>query len=123
MGFVDVLAVHPDHQRRGLGSTLLRNSFAGFAAAGLKEAQLGVASDNPRALALYERVGMHARFQTDVYERRSPEPAAFTPPSDPGRHDPPPRTSPSVKSRSSKPSSVVAASQRAVRANGAGARR
>ena len=69
VGFVDVLAVHPDHQRRGLGSALLRNSFAGFAAAGLKEAQLGVASDNPRALALYERVGMHARFQTDVYER------------------------------------------------------
>jgi mycothiol synthase len=69
VGFVDVLAVHPDHQRRGLGSALLRNSFAGFAAAGLREAQLGVASDNPRALALYERVGMHARFQTDVYER------------------------------------------------------
>lgn len=69
VGFVDVLAVHPDHQRRGLGSVLLRNSFASFAAAGLKEAQLGVASDNPRALALYERVGMSARFQTDVYER------------------------------------------------------
>ena len=69
VGFVDVLAVHPDHQRRGLGSALLRNSFARFAAAGLKEAQLGVASDNPRALALYEGVGMRARFQTDVYER------------------------------------------------------
>jgi mycothiol synthase len=68
-GFVDLLAVHPDHQRRGLGSVLLRNSFARFAADGLKEAQLGVASDNPRALGLYEGVGMHARFQTDVYER------------------------------------------------------
>ncbi len=68
-GFVDLLAVHPDHQRRGLGSVLLRTSFSRFAAAGLTEAQLGVASDNPRALALYERVGMHARFQTDVYQR------------------------------------------------------
>jgi mycothiol synthase len=68
-GFIDLLAVHPDHQRRGLGSVLLRTSFSRFAAAGLTEAQLGVASDNPRALALYERVGMHARFQTDVYER------------------------------------------------------
>lgn len=69
VGFVDVLAVHPEHQRLGLGSALLRHSFVGFAAAGLKEAQLGVASDNPKALSLYERVGMHARFQTDVYER------------------------------------------------------
>lgn len=68
-GYVDLLAVHPDQQRIGLGSTLLLNSFAHFAADGLKEAHLGVASDNPKALALYERVGMHARFQTDVYER------------------------------------------------------
>jgi mycothiol synthase len=69
VGYVDVLAVHPEHRRRGLGGTLLLCAFAAFAADGLKEAQLGVASDNPRALALYERVGMHARFQTDVYER------------------------------------------------------
>src|SRR5581483_4591632 len=63
VGFVDVLAVHPDHQRLGLGSALLRRSFARFAAARLKEAQLGVALDNPKALALYERAGMHVRFQ------------------------------------------------------------
>jgi mycothiol synthase len=69
VGYVDVLAVHPDHQRRGLGSALLREEFARFAAAGLREAQLGVASDNPRALGLYERVGMTARFQFDTYER------------------------------------------------------
>lgn len=71
-GFIDVLAVHPHHQRRGLGSALLLRSFARFAAAGLKEAQLGVASDNPKALALYERMGMHARLQIDVYERPVP---------------------------------------------------
>ena len=57
-GFVDVLAVHPDHQGRGLGSALLRQAFTVYAAAGLREAQLGVASDNPRAFELYERVGM-----------------------------------------------------------------
>jgi mycothiol synthase len=68
-GFVDVLAVHPDHQRRGLGTALLRRAFARFAAAGLAEAQLGVASDNRRALALYERVGMTPRFRVDTYER------------------------------------------------------
>jgi mycothiol synthase len=68
-GFVDILAVRPDHQRRGLGATLLLEAFRRFAGAGLSEAQLGVASDNPRALALYERAGMHSRFQYDTYER------------------------------------------------------
>ena len=68
-GFVDVLAVHPDHQGRGLASALLRQAFTGYAAAGLREAELGVATDNPRALALYERIGMRRKFRFDVYER------------------------------------------------------
>lgn len=68
-GYVDILGVHPTAQRRGIGEALLRDAFAGFAAAGLREAQLGVASDNPRALELYERAGMRARFRIDVYER------------------------------------------------------
>lgn len=69
VGFVDVLAVHPSHQGRGVGSALLRHAFAGYGAAGLRQAQLGVATDNPRALALYERVGMRQKFRFDVYER------------------------------------------------------
>jgi ribosomal protein S18 acetylase RimI-like enzyme len=70
VGYVDILAVHPDQQHRGLGTALLRAAFACFAAAGLQEAQLGVASDNPRALRLYESVGMKPRFQLDTYERQ-----------------------------------------------------
>jgi mycothiol synthase len=69
VGFVDILAVHPDFQRRGVGSTLLRSAFYGFATAGLREAQLGVASDNPRALELYEGVGMTPRYRFDTYEQ------------------------------------------------------
>jgi mycothiol synthase len=69
VAFVDILAVDPGHQRRGLGTLLLLNAFAAFAADGFREAQLGVASDNPDGLRLYERVGMTARFQFDVYER------------------------------------------------------
>ncbi len=68
-GFVDILAVHPDHQGRGLGAALLRDAFARYAAAGLREAKLGVATDNPRALRLYERVGMRQTFRFDVYQR------------------------------------------------------
>jgi mycothiol synthase len=69
VGFVDILAVHPDHQHRGIGGALLLAAFAAFATAGLREAQLGVASDNPRALKLYERAGMTPRFRFDTYER------------------------------------------------------
>lgn len=68
-GFINLLAVHPEHRHQGIATTLLRRAFARFAAAGLTEAQLGVASDNPRALRLYANVGMSPLFVTDTYER------------------------------------------------------
>ena len=68
-GYVDLLAVAPSHQRRGIGTALLTHAFAGFASAGLVQAQLGVASDNPRGLRVYEAAGMGPRFRFDVYER------------------------------------------------------
>jgi len=71
VGYVDILAVDPFAQRQGLGAAMLGRAFALFAAAGLREAQLGVSSDNPRALRLYERMGMRPRFRSDVYERPS----------------------------------------------------
>jgi mycothiol synthase len=68
-GFIDLLAVAPEHQRRGLATSMLLTAFAQYAAAGLSSAQLGVASDNPRALSLYTRVGMREQFRYDTYER------------------------------------------------------
>jgi mycothiol synthase len=69
VGFIDLLAVHPEARGRGIGSGLLHTAFARFAADGLREAQLGVASDNPRALAIYERAGMTPRFVVDAFHR------------------------------------------------------
>jgi mycothiol synthase len=69
VGFVDLLGVDPSERGRGLGGMLLRRAFARFAGAGLHEAQLGVASDNPGALALYERLGMTVRHRADVFEK------------------------------------------------------
>jgi ribosomal protein S18 acetylase RimI-like enzyme len=69
VGFVDLLAVVPNQRRRGIATAMLSRAFVGFADAGLAEAQLGVASDNPRALGLYERVGMKARFRIETHER------------------------------------------------------
>jgi mycothiol synthase len=75
IGYVDILAVHPEHRRLGLGSVLLMNAFAQFAAAGLEQAQLSVASDNAGALRVYERAGMKARFGAYTYERAIAAPA------------------------------------------------
>lgn len=69
VGYVDILAIAPDSQGQGAGSTLLLDAFHRFAAAGLREAHLGVASSNPGALRLYERMGMAPRFRFDVFER------------------------------------------------------
>ena len=69
VGFVDVLAVAPAHQGRGLGTALLGSAFAGFAEAGLREALLGVDSGNAQGLRLYERAGMTVRYRFDIYER------------------------------------------------------
>jgi mycothiol synthase len=77
IGYVDLLAVGPDHQGRGLGTMLLAEAFAAFAAAGMREAQLGVDSDNPRALRIYERAGMEVRFRYDVYERPAHAPSRW----------------------------------------------
>jgi mycothiol synthase len=68
-GFIAVLAVSPPRQGHGVGTALVLDAFERFASAGLTEAQLGVASSNPRALKLYERLGMTPRFRIDTYAR------------------------------------------------------
>ncbi len=78
-GFIDILAVDERERGRGLGTVLLLTAFASFAQAGLHHAELEVASDNPRALRLYERAGMSPRGGVDVFEK--PEPANAAPPS------------------------------------------
>jgi mycothiol synthase len=78
VGFVADLAVDAHEQGRGLGTALLLNAFAGYRAAGLRAAQLGVASDNPRALRLYERAGMTQRFRFDVFEHSASDTPAAT---------------------------------------------
>jgi ribosomal protein S18 acetylase RimI-like enzyme len=69
VGFVDLLAVDAAERRRGLGRVLLLGSFRAFAAAGLSEVRLDVASDNPPAVALYASVGMTPARSTDVFEK------------------------------------------------------
>jgi ribosomal protein S18 acetylase RimI-like enzyme len=68
--YIPLLAVHPDHQRRGLATRLLNAVF--HAAHGAK-VTLNVASDNPGAVDLYERAGMREAWRVDDYQRPLPD--------------------------------------------------
>lgn len=54
---VQTLAVAPEHQRRGLGTTLLEAMIVEAAARGARDLLLEVRADNAAALALYGRHG------------------------------------------------------------------
>ena len=72
-GWVLELAVRSPWRRRGVGSAMLRRSFASFAERGLPRVMLNVDSKNPTgAVGVYERVGMRAVRGWDVYERKLP---------------------------------------------------
>ena len=69
-GWVKALAVLRPYRRRGVGEALLRHAFAVYAAKGRAEAGLGVDMANPTSAArLYRAVGMHARYEANIYQR------------------------------------------------------
>jgi len=70
MGFVNSLAVRPAWRRRGLGLALLHQAFTWFWERGERRVGLGVDTENSTdARRLYERAGMRAVWQADVYEK------------------------------------------------------
>lgn len=56
-GFVQRLAVHPDHQGLGVGSTLLQDGLCWLARHRVESILVNTHLDNRRALGLYERWG------------------------------------------------------------------
>jgi ribosomal protein S18 acetylase RimI-like enzyme len=58
-GVIWQVAVHPALQSCGIGTILMRALEERIAARGLNRAELLVEFDNPRAKALYERLGYH----------------------------------------------------------------
>ena len=73
VAYIVLLAVRPDHAGRGLGGALLTATFAAASRHGYRQAALNVASDNPAALRLYERVGMTRRWRIDDYHKSLPD--------------------------------------------------
>lgn len=64
-GWVTQMGVRPAWRGKGLGETLLSRALAAFAAEGLPNAMLEVATNNPAASALYARMGF---VVTSTYE-------------------------------------------------------
>ncbi|HXD69002.1 MAG TPA: GNAT family N-acetyltransferase [Gaiellales bacterium] len=80
MGFVEALAVRARWRGRGIGAALLHEALRRLRAAGERSAGLSVDGDNPAAIRLYKRAGMHIAWAAVQYERevgkRGPIPAA-----------------------------------------------
>jgi mycothiol synthase len=69
-GWIGSIGVLPSWRRRGLGLTLLQESFRRFRATGEGTVALGVDAENPTgATRLYERAGMHVLWRADVWQK------------------------------------------------------
>ena len=67
---VGLVGVRETWRRRGLGLALLHHAFGEFHRRGERRVGLGVDAENATgATLLYERAGMHVRFEEVVYEK------------------------------------------------------
>jgi mycothiol synthase len=69
LGYVCVLGVGQAWRGRGIGSALVAAAVGIWCAAGVRRAGLTVASDNPRARRVYERLGMTVLYTLEEFER------------------------------------------------------
>ncbi len=69
LGYVSVLGVSAARRGRGVGTALLAAAVEIWLAAGVARAGLTVASDNPSARRLYDRLGMTVQYTLDEFER------------------------------------------------------
>lgn len=56
-GFIDLLGVHPLHQKQGIGTRLLTEAITDMKERGATTVLLCVHSDNTKARSIYERLG------------------------------------------------------------------
>jgi predicted GNAT family acetyltransferase len=68
---ISAVATHPAHRRQGLGESLVRTVAAGILGRG-EIPFLHVATDNSRAIALYERLGFTVRREVAILVVEAP---------------------------------------------------
>lgn len=70
MGWIGSLGVRRPWRGRGLGEALLRHSFVEFHRRGMRKVRLGVDAESlTGATRLYERAGMHADREHELWQR------------------------------------------------------
>ena len=63
VGFIDLLVVHHEMQRRGIGRALMHEGVSLMARQGVTLVELNVAESNQKAVALYEGLGFTTRLR------------------------------------------------------------
>ncbi|HAW25000.1 MAG: GNAT family N-acetyltransferase [Gammaproteobacteria bacterium] len=72
VAYLGTLAVAPEAQGRGVAIAMMQDAISRLWQAGITRIELTVEADNPRAIALYERLGfVHEGTQRAAYKRAS----------------------------------------------------
>lgn len=70
VGWITQMGVRPDWRGKGLGEALLSRSLRALASEGLESARLEVATNNPNARALYDRMGFTVAGSNESWRKR-----------------------------------------------------
>lgn len=67
IGHVELLAIDPDHQKKGYGKLLIEKVIQKFKAANCKQIQLYVYTTNPKAIQFYKRLNFSIKSNFGSY--------------------------------------------------------
>lgn len=68
-GWVTQMGVRPEWRGRGIGEAMLARALRAFAGLGLQKCNLEVATNNPSARALYERLGFRVTHSWQAWQK------------------------------------------------------
>jgi ribosomal protein S18 acetylase RimI-like enzyme len=72
-GWINYLAVHPEHQRAGIGRRMMKEAENRLRAAGCPKINLQVRSTNTGVIAFYERIGFKSDDVVSFGKRLEPD--------------------------------------------------
>ncbi len=72
-GWINYLAVHPDHQRTGIGAAIMQQAENRLRNLGCPKINLQVPSNNPAALEFYKKIGFKSDNVISLGKRLEPD--------------------------------------------------